>query len=77
VYLENRNGAGVRAVRSEAGHRASCEDPRTSAARDHPRGGEVFDQRQALIAGIAVTVLTLIGLVVAIPYWRMLGLLHP
>jgi hypothetical protein len=32
------------------------------------RGGEVFDQRQALIAGIAVTVLTLIGLVVAIPY---------
>jgi hypothetical protein len=61
-------------VRSKAGHRASCE---TSGARDHPRGGEVFDQRQALIAGIAVTVLTLIRLVIAIPYWRMLGLLHP
>jgi DASS family divalent anion:Na+ symporter len=40
-------------------------------------GGELFDRRQALIAGVVLTFLTLIGLAVAIPYWSMLGLLHP
>jgi hypothetical protein len=37
-------------------------------------GGELFDQRQALVAGVAVT---LLGLALAIRYWRMLGLLTP
>jgi hypothetical protein len=37
-------------------------------------GAELFDQRQALTAGVVVTLLTLLGLVVAIPYWWTLGL---
>jgi di/tricarboxylate transporter len=39
-------------------------------------GGELFDQRQALIAGVAMTLLTLLGFAVAIPYWQVLGLLE-
>ena len=40
-------------------------------------GGELFDQRQAMIAGVAMTLLTFMGLAAAIPYWGMLGLLRP
>jgi len=43
-------------------------------ARD-PSGTAAFDPRQALIVGAAMTVLTLVGLAVSIPYWRALGLL--
>ena len=40
-------------------------------------GEELFGQRQALVAGIVITVCTAIGLAVAIPYWEMLGILKP
>jgi hypothetical protein len=40
-------------------------------------GHELFNQRQGFIAGVVVTVLTVIGLAVSIPYWRWLGLLRP
>ncbi len=39
-------------------------------------GSQLFDQRQALVAGVAITLLTVLGLAVAIPHWRMLGLLQ-
>jgi hypothetical protein len=32
-------------------------------------------QRQAMLAGVVITVLTVIGLMVSIPYWHMLGIL--
>jgi DASS family divalent anion:Na+ symporter len=38
-------------------------------------GGELFDQRQALMAGVALTLLTFVALAVSIPYWRILGIL--
>jgi di/tricarboxylate transporter len=40
-------------------------------------GANLFDRRQALIAGVVLTLLTLLGLGLAIPYWSMLGLLQP
>jgi DASS family divalent anion:Na+ symporter len=39
--------------------------------------GALFSQRQALLAGVAITVLTLLGFALSIPYWRFLGLLEP
>jgi di/tricarboxylate transporter len=42
-------------------------------ARD--TAGQLFDQHDAFAAGVAMTVLTLLGLAIAIPYWRLLGLL--
>lgn len=45
-------------------------------ARD-AAGEELLGQRQALIAGILVTLLTVAGLAVAIPYWQWLGILAP
>jgi di/tricarboxylate transporter len=45
-------------------------------ARD-TAGEELFGQRQALVAGILVTLLTIAGLAVAIPYWQWLGILAP
>ena len=38
-------------------------------------GEDLFGQRQAMLAGIVITVLTVIGLTVSIPYWHMLGIL--
>jgi di/tricarboxylate transporter len=38
-------------------------------------GEDLFGQRQALLAGVVITVLTVIGLSVSIPYWHMLGIL--
>jgi hypothetical protein len=43
-------------------------------ARDSS-GAEPFSQRQALIVGVAMTVLTVLGLAVFIAYWRLLGIL--
>jgi di/tricarboxylate transporter len=45
-------------------------------ARD-TAGSELFDRRQAMAAGVAMTLLTLLGLAVALPHWRRLGLLEP
>jgi len=39
--------------------------------------GDLFEARHALIAGVALTLLTFAGLAVAIPYWRALGILTP
>ena len=44
-------------------------------ARD--AAGDLFEPRHAMIAGAALTVLTFVGLAVAIPYWRALGILTP
>ena len=38
-------------------------------------GEDLFGQRQALLAGVVLTVLTVLGLLVSMPYWRMLGIL--
>lgn len=38
-------------------------------------GAATFTDRQALAAGVAITLLTLLGLAAAIPLWRALGLL--
>jgi len=38
-------------------------------------GEDLFGQRQAVLAGIVLTVLTVIGLTVSIPYWHILGIL--
>lgn len=43
-------------------------------ARDTTRG-EMFTDRDGLIVGVAVTLLTLIAIAVSIPYWRAIGLL--
>jgi divalent anion:Na+ symporter, DASS family len=40
-------------------------------------GSELFDRRQAMAAGVAMTLFTLLGLAVALPHWRRLGLLEP
>jgi divalent anion:Na+ symporter, DASS family len=40
-------------------------------------GEDLFGQRQAMLAGIVLSVLTVIGLAVSIPYWHMLGILSP
>ena len=40
-------------------------------------GEDLFGQRQALVAGIVITVCTAIGFAVAIPYCEMLGILEP
>lgn len=39
--------------------------------------GELFTDRQATIAGVALTVLTLLALALSLPYWRSLGILTP
>ncbi len=39
--------------------------------------GDLLEPRHAMIAGAALTVLTFVGLAVAIPYWRALGILTP
>jgi len=44
--------------------------------RDATRG-EMFTERQATIAGVALTALTLLGLALSVPYWRLLGILTP
>jgi di/tricarboxylate transporter len=44
-------------------------------ARD--TAGELFTPRHALIVGVALTALTLLGLAIAIPYWQALGILRP
>jgi di/tricarboxylate transporter len=38
-------------------------------------GSQLFDQRQAFAAGAVMTLLTFVGLALAIPYWRLLGIL--
>ena len=40
-------------------------------------GEDLFGQRQAMLAGVVLTVLTVIGLTVSISYWHMLGILAP
>jgi di/tricarboxylate transporter len=40
-------------------------------------GEDLFGQRQAMLAGVVISVLTVIGLTVSIPYWHMLGILAP
>jgi hypothetical protein len=40
-------------------------------------GEDLFGQRQAMLAGIVLTVLMVIGLSVSIPYWHKLGILAP
>jgi DASS family divalent anion:Na+ symporter len=42
-------------------------------ARD--TGGELFVQQDAFAAGVAMTILTLLGVAIAIPYWWLLGIL--
>ncbi len=44
-------------------------------ARDS--AGNLFEARHALIAGVALTLLTFAGLAVAVPYWRARGILTP
>jgi di/tricarboxylate transporter len=39
--------------------------------------GELFTDRQATIAGVALTALTLLALALSLPYWRLLGILTP
>jgi hypothetical protein len=63
--------------------------PYTANARIHPSlsdycrvtrdaaGEDLFGQRQAMLAGVVITVLTVIGLTDSIPYWHMLGILAP
>jgi hypothetical protein len=48
-----------------------------SAGLSIDAAGDLFGQRQAMLAGIVLTVLTVIGLAVSIPYWHMLGILAP
>ena len=43
-------------------------------ARDVTRG-EMFNERDGLIVGVGLTVLTLVGITVSLPYWRAVGLL--
>ncbi len=40
-------------------------------------GGEMFTDRQGLVAGVAMTVVTLAALAASVPYWRATGLLAP
>jgi DASS family divalent anion:Na+ symporter len=40
-------------------------------------GADLVTQRDNLIAGVALTVITLVAVLVSIPYWRALGLLGP
>jgi di/tricarboxylate transporter len=40
-------------------------------------GEDLFGPRQALVAGVILTLLTVVGLGVAIPYWQWLGILAP
>jgi hypothetical protein len=42
---------------------------------DHSRRGGGL--AASLLAGVVLTVLTVIGLAVSIPYWHMLGILAP
>jgi hypothetical protein len=39
--------------------------------------GELFTERQAFAAGVALTALTLLALALSLPYWRFLGVLTP
>jgi len=39
--------------------------------------GEAFTERQATVAGAVLTALTLLGLAVSVPYWKILGILAP
>lgn len=39
--------------------------------------GELFTDRQAVVAGALLTGLTLLALAVSLPYWKLLGLLAP
>jgi DASS family divalent anion:Na+ symporter len=41
-------------------------------------GDDLFNERQGVWMGVAMTVVTLLAVVVSIPYWRALGLIgHP
>jgi hypothetical protein len=44
-------------------------------ARD--AAGDLFEPRHAMIAGVVLTALTLLGIAVAIPRWQALGTLTP
>ncbi len=44
--------------------------------RDATRG-EMFTDRQGLIAGVMMTLLTLVAIAASVPYWRAIGLLAP
>jgi di/tricarboxylate transporter/CRP-like cAMP-binding protein len=39
--------------------------------------GEMFTERHARLAGVGLTVLTLLALAVSLPYWKFLGILSP
>jgi di/tricarboxylate transporter len=39
--------------------------------------GEMYTERQAAMAGAVLTVLTLLGLALSIPYWRLFGIMTP
>lgn len=45
-------------------------------AREITRG-EMFSERDGIIVGVGLTVLTLLAVGVSIPYWKMIGLLKP
>jgi DASS family divalent anion:Na+ symporter len=40
-------------------------------------GGEMFTDRQGVIIGVAITVLTLLATAASVPYWQALGVLGP
>ena len=39
--------------------------------------GEMFTERHGLVIGLGLTVSTLIGLALSVPYWQALGLFPP
>ncbi len=39
--------------------------------------GELFTERQGLLAGAAMTAVTLLAFVASIPYWGAIGILAP
>lgn len=39
-------------------------------------GGEMVEHRQMIKLSIAYAVIAMVGFLVSVPYWRMLGLMH-
>jgi DASS family divalent anion:Na+ symporter len=37
--------------------------------------GEMFDDRQAVIVGVAITLIALLAILISVPYWRAIGII--
>jgi hypothetical protein len=37
--------------------------------------GEMFNDRQAVIVGVAITLVALLAILISVPYWRAIGII--